>query len=138
MMITEIQLKPSLTLAVLLSLTHLGAMVCVVFLIIPFVIKLTLISLCGASLCYLLSRNALLLSGKAIVKIQQEKDGNWRLQQGNDKFLAAKLRGDSVVARHFVLLNFITGRWFVRSVLLFNDTMAADEFRKLRVWLLNS
>lgn len=131
----QIEIKPSLILMGGLLFSHLGATVCVLFLGAPLAIKLLLVGLCTFSLCCSLWRHVLLRSAKSVVKVQQETNSSWKLWQSNGDIHCAELRGDSIVTRWFILLNFTSGRWFVRSVLLFNDTMTVDEFRRLRVAL---
>jgi hypothetical protein len=135
----NLNLKPSLTFALFLLLAHIGAMVCILFLVIFWWAKLLLLLFCVASLIYWLHYQVLLKSKNSIIKLWQHSDGEWSLLNRAGQTLRAQLRGDSVVTRYWVLLNFnLVEKRKRTSVMLCADAVPTDTFRQLRVWLSHS
>lgn len=132
----KFELKSSWYLTILFLLLHAGA-IAIIFWVIPQnLVKLLLMTLCIASLIYILRQQAMHLNAKSIVKFWQDSDHNWNLQQRNGQITLAKLRGDSICTLYFVLLNFNEdSKKFRRSVMIFPDAMNYNDFRHLRVCL---
>jgi hypothetical protein len=135
----NIALKPSWIWSVFLLLMHIGAVFCILFLAIPNLIKILLVLFCILSFSYWFRQQVILKNKNSIVKLWQERDGEWSLLNYAGQTLRAQLRGDSVVTRYWVLLNFnlIEKRKRI-SVMLCPDALPTNTFRQLRVWLLHS
>lgn len=62
----------------------------------------------------------------------------WRLRGGDGRWFAARLLSPVFVSHRLVAVRFRTGRFRTRGVVLVADRLAADDFRRLRVRLLQS
>ena len=62
----------------------------------------------------------------------------WRLRGGDGQWFDARLLLPVFVTRRLVAVRFRVGRFDTRSVVVASDCLAGDEFRRLRVRLLQS
>lgn len=90
----------------------------------------------GLSLRFYLRRMALLRSPQSIVAIEIGEDGKFAFQTLDGRWHAARLRQSSFVSPWLTVLNLSpeNARW-MRNVVILPDSVQADEFRRLRVWL---
>lgn len=122
----------------LMGFIHMGAIVCVLFLDIFLWIKLGFVAVIIINFIYTLYRNVL-QHKKSIVKVWQVTSGEWQLVTHKGELLKAHLRGDSVVTRYLIILNFsLQGTWRRKTLLLFPDMFDRQTFRRLRVQLLSN
>jgi toxin CptA len=87
------------------------------------------------SLGYNLWREAWLLSPSASLGLMLEGD-QWVLTTRNGKQLNCQILRDSLVTPYLTVLNVLPqGARFACSVVILPDSMDAESFRQLRVWL---
>jgi toxin CptA len=128
--------QPSRQWFVLLMLIHVGALCCLLLSGAPGWVMMLAGLACVYSLIISL-RHAALLASTAVLRVSVTEDGQWRLQNRAGSVMAAKLRGDSLVSRFLVILNFKleTKRRNI-SVILLSDSVDAHTFRRLKQYLL--
>jgi toxin CptA len=89
-----------------------------------------------ASLAFHVRRDARLAAPQSIVGFEVGEDGSSLLRTRNGNALEARLLPDSFVTPYLCVLGFKpAGRRFARYVTLLPDSLDADAFRRLRVWL---
>ena len=62
-------------------------------------------------------------------------DGRWTLTLGSGREVEGRLLGSTFVSPALVVLNFRSGRWRTRSLVLLPDNLDPDLLRRLRVRL---
>ncbi len=120
--------------AVLIVL-YLGALVCVLLSMAPGVVKLAVALLC--LFCLIINlRYSTLQAAAAVVSLWVTEDGLWHLQNRAGKVTEVELRGDSLVSRFLVVLNFKAGNK-IRNipVIVCSDSMDACSFRRFKQYL---
>jgi toxin CptA len=129
-------LRPSRQLAAALTLLHLGALACLVPLALALWLKAPAVLALLASLVFMLRRSALLAASDSIVALVPKDDGMIRYVLGDGEEIEAEVLPDTTVYRFAaVVLLRAPGARRVRSVLVLPDSMDAEAFRHLRVWL---
>jgi toxin CptA len=132
----RLKLRPSWRLAALLLLLNAAALAAVWVLMFPLWIRLAIAGALIAALIQALRRSALLLSPNAIVELGCTDDGRLDLIQRDGECLEAEVLPDTAVYRAAVLLRVrVGGRRSARSIVVFPDSAAPQELRRLRVWL---
>jgi hypothetical protein len=135
----QIESRPSYFLAAFLLLIYLGAMLCILFLLIPWWVKIVLLCCCSIGLIVSLQKQVLFLGKKAVIKIWPEQDGKWCLLTREGEVWRAQLQGDSVVTRYFIILNFSVKEKHLRlSRILFRYEFEAERFRRLQLYFSSS
>lgn len=128
-------LLPSRYLALLLSLAHAVSLFALSVLALPLWVLLTLGLLLLLNLGYQLCLRAWLIAPSAVVAFRLEDDGV-SLNTRAGLQLAAKLCGNSLVTPYFTVLSVLPqGARLARSVLILPDSLDAESFRRLRVYL---
>jgi hypothetical protein len=132
----RIGIAPSPSLAALLVFAHLIAGACVVaFLPAWWAIAILTAALC-ASLVLHLRRDALRLSGDAVIEVTLHDHGRCELLTRGGAVLEGTVAGSSFVSALFTVVNVrLDGGRRLRSVVVMPDSAAAEERRRLRVWL---
>ena len=141
MAIKFFRLKPSYYLAVLLFIIHGGALACLWILVWPWWTKLLLALACLMSFVTLFRQHVLLSNPRSVVEFWQQSGGRWQLRDNQAQLKTAKLADNSICTRYFVLLNFNClnkKQGACTSVLVFSDSLAEHEFRRLRRQLRSS
>lgn len=132
----SVALKPAWQLAILLCLSHFGAILCLLSLPLDWSIKIALLVLCFASLCFTFQRYILLRSPRSILKISQHSDGEWRLYNRYGDEIRATLHSASVKTSYFMLLNFsCVDRYCHYQVIIIPNSRSVGEFRRLQIAL---
>jgi len=129
-----IELRPSNTLAGILLLLHLGAVLIVFFVVYPGWLRLGLFSVCVWSLWSNLRQHAWRNADKAIISFVEQYDEWYLIDRAKNKY-SATLCGDSIVTPYFAILNFRRERRTIKSIVILPDTIQRDSFRRLRVHL---
>lgn len=133
----NIQLKPSKQFIALILLTMSGSLAIICYL--PFSIWLKLI-LAFFSLsygAYILWNHGLLRHSQSIIQIMLDKK-DWYISNHSDVF-KAQIAGDSTLSSWLCVLRFsLPQKRFKRSVVIFNDALEADHYRRLLVALRNA
>lgn len=131
----QFDIKPSRSLAAIFVLAHGAALAALIPLTFPAWAKVALAPVILFSLWHHLRRDALLSEPYSCAALVLEK-GEAILILRDGRSLAGMVSRDSVVTPFLTLLNIKTGRWLLsRSVAILPDSMDAESFRRLRVWL---
>jgi hypothetical protein len=132
----RIAIAPSRSLAALLAIVHLIAGACV-FAVLPawWAVAILTGALC-ISLVLHLRRDALRLSGDAVIEVALREHGHCELLTRDGAVLEGTVAGSSFVSSWFTVVNVrLEGGRRLRSVVVMPDCAAAEERRQLRVWL---
>ncbi|MDE2311416.1 MAG: hypothetical protein KGL01_11420 [Betaproteobacteria bacterium] len=131
----QFTLQPSHYLAAVLIAAH-GVTLAVLFpLALPLWAKAALASLLLLSLVHHLRRDAWLSAPAAGVALMLEDERAVLTTRGGEQ-LAVRILRDSLVTPFLTVLNVLPqGARFARSVVILPDTLDAESFRQLRVWL---
>ena len=129
------EFKPSRYLAVMLGAAHAAFLIVLPLLALPFWAKSLLLLSLMFSLGYYLRRDAWLLAADSCVGLLlHESEAVLILRDGRQ--LHGTLAADSLVTPLLTVLNVsLPERFAARSVVVLPDSMAAEAFRQLRVWL---
>ncbi|WP_090721576.1 protein YgfX [Nitrosomonas sp. Nm166] len=128
--------QPSHLLAILLNLTHFAAVGLLWPLTLPLDIKMVIVAMLLMSLIYYLRQDALLTSNTAVVAFALSDEMQCTLTTRAGKQIICKVQGDTFVAPYLTVLNLKpAGKFLMRSVVILPDSIDAQEFRQLRVWL---
>ncbi len=132
----HLELRPSRIFSVLLLVVHGGAAGCVLIAPFPWPVRLVLTGAILFSLCYTVSRWALLTGRRAIIRLAGDEPGKWVVTLASGKRLQARLLSDSFVSPHCVILNLAPSDPSRRfSAIIFSDSLDRHNFRRLRVRL---
>ena len=131
----QFKLQPSRYLAAMLIAAH-GVALAVLFpLTLPGWAKAALALPVLFSLVYHLWRDAWLSAPSANVALMPEDEQVMLTTRGGEQ-LAGKILRDSLVTPFITILNVLPqGAFFARSIVILPDSMDAESFRELRVWL---
>lgn len=128
-------LSPSRYLALMLDVAHGAALLALVMLTVPVWVKFTLTVLLLLNLAYQLRRTAWLIAPSAVAAFRFE-DGAVLLDTRAGKQFTATLLANSLVTPYLTVLNVLPqGARLFRSVLVLPDSLDAESFRRLRVYL---
>lgn len=129
-------LRPSRMLAVLLGAAGVGACALVAILPVPLWGKLVVGVVVMLCTFYHIARDALLRMPWSITALEvSSKDGLRCLPRAGD-WTDIEVRGDSFVTPWLTVLNLrLSERRFARHVILLPDSVDAEAYRWLRVWL---
>lgn len=131
----QFALRPSRYLAALLIAAHGIALAALLPLAIPALVKTALAFLALCSATHYLRRTAWLAAPTASVALTLEGD-QILLTARNGKQLTVRILCDSLVTPWLTILNVLPqGARFAHSVVILPDSMDAESFRRLRVWL---
>ena len=132
----KLAIGPSRRLALALTLAHAGAAASVLSVEVPIWMKIVLPLAIAASLLHALNGAALLRSRAAIVAIEIGEGGAVSFKTRRGEWQEAALLDTSFVAPYLTVLNLQPKRsWFARHVVVAPDSVPAEDFRRLRVWL---
>lgn len=136
MTILSIHRKPSLRLAIILSVAHLVATGLLWSLALPFGIKAIIVVMLAFSLIYYVRQDALLTANNAVVAFELSDDMHCKLVTRSGESTVCDLSGSTFVAPYLTVLNLKpAGKFFTRSVVILPDGIDVEEFRRLRVLL---
>jgi toxin CptA len=137
-----IQLKPSMRLAVMLSLAHFSAIGLLWPLILPAAVKLTGSVILALSLFFYLRRYALLRSRESVMGLELSDEMACTLELRSEERITCTLLGSSFVEPYLTVLELKPleplkswRRFSSHSVVILPDGIDAEEFRQLRVLL---
>lgn len=131
----QFKLNPSRYLAAALVAAHGATLALLVPLALPGWAKMALSIVILFSLAYHLRHDALLSSKSAVAALKLEKEQVVLTLRGGDQLVGQVLR-DSLVTPFIAVLNVRSqGARLARSVIILPDSLDAESFRQLRVWL---
>lgn len=132
----RIGIAPSPLLAVLLVIAHLIAGACALIFLPGWWAAAILTTALCVSLFFHLRRDALRLSGDAVIEVTLRDHGCCELLTRNGVVLEGTVAGSSFVSGLFTVVNVrLDGGRRLRSVVVMPDCAAAEDRRRLRVWL---
>ena len=132
----EYRLSPSWRLAAILAAGHCAVAVIVLVLDVAPIWQCGVIALLAISLGYELRNSALRLSAQAVVALRVSKDNLLSVQTRRGEWSDFDVAGSSYVTSALTVLNLrATDSHRMQNVVLLPDSMAADDFRRLRAWL---
>ena len=132
----RIAIAPSPSLAALLAIVHLVAGACVLAVVPAWWAVAILTGPLCISLVLHLRRDALRLSGDAVIEVTLREHGRCELLTRGGAVLEGTVAGSSFVSPWFTVVNVrLEGGRRLRSVVVMPDCAAAEERRRLRVWL---
>lgn len=136
MVILSIHRQPSHRLAVILSLVHLVAAGSLWPLALSWSSKMIIVVVLVISLIHYLRQDALLTANNAVVALELSDEMQCMLITYSGKSIACAVLGSTFVAPYLVILNLKpVEKFFMCSVVILSDSIDAEEFRQLRVWL---
>lgn len=131
----QYNLQPSQYLAAILIAAHGATITALLPLTFPAWAKTAMAFLVLLSLGYHLWREAWLSAPSATVALILENDQVVLTTRGGDQ-MTGKILLDSLVTPYLTVLNILPqGAHFARSVVILPDSLDAESFRQLRVWL---
>ena len=132
----KINLRSSWLLVTLLTLAHGAALAIVLFVNIPFWVTLVAAAGLAVHLLVVVRRQALLLVPDAAVAIEIRSDDTLAVQARSGAWSEYAVLADTYVAPYLTVLNLRqTDSHAVKRITLLPDSLDAEDFRKLRVWL---
>ena len=130
----SLSLKFSQQLTLSLIILHLLVLLALSFYNFSFMLKLILSFLVLIHAGHVWQYYVALLNKGSIHNIILNTRGEWQLHQAENEQLAVLLP-DSIVTQYLVILNFKTSKFLRVSVPIMRDSVSAEEWRKLRVYL---
>ena len=131
-----IRLQPSYYLAVLLGLAHAAAGLVLWPLALPPGVKAAIAILLIVSLIYYLRKDALLTAHDAVVALTLTEEMSCILIARSGQSMTCNLADNTFVAPYLTVINLQpVEQFFMRSVVILPDSIDAEEFRRLRIWL---
>ena len=129
-------LRPSRFLAVVLALAH-GAAIAVVMMVdLPPWAKFIAVAILLVHLLVVVGHQALLLGADAAMAIEISSDNKVSVQTRADGWSEYEVLGSTYAMPWLTVLNLQqSDSGLVRRVTILPDSLHADEFRRLRVWL---
>jgi toxin CptA len=131
-----ISLRASWLLVVILALAHGVAIAIMLFVSIPSWVKLIAAAGLTNHLLVVVRRQALLLTPDSAVAIVIGSDNKLSIQARHGEWREYTVLGDTYVASYLTVMNLEQiDSHAVKRVAILPDSVDAEDFRKLRVWL---
>jgi toxin CptA len=134
-MIQSIEFRSSWYLAALLIAVHLSAIFALVPLVLPVWSRMALVLVLALNFLYLLRRDILLDLPTSCIGLSLEKEGVEILTR-NGARLPCKVLNSSLVTPAITVVKILPqGARLARSAVILPDSLDAEAFRQLRIWL---
>ncbi len=131
----QFKLQPSRYFAAILIIAHGAALASLLSLTVPSWSKAALATLILFSMMHHLRRNAWLSAPSAAVALVLETDRAVLTTRGG-KQLSGQVQRDSLIMPFCTVLNVLPqGARLVHSIVILPDSLDAETFRRLRVWM---
>ncbi|MDO9102860.1 MAG: hypothetical protein Q7J20_10645 [Candidatus Nitrotoga sp.] len=131
----QFNLQPSIYFTIALVASHGAALAVLVPLILPLWAKILLILLVSVSLLYHVWHDAWLLALSSNKTLLLDGDMILLVARNGDQ-VTTRVLADSLVTPFITILNVLPqGSYLARSVIILPDSLDAEAFRQLRVWL---
>lgn len=132
----SIHLKPSYRLVGILILTHCLAALILWLLALPWLMQMILSIMLATSLIYYLRKDACLSADNAIVTLAFSSEIPCTVTTRCGESVTCDVLPNTFVAPYLTVLDLKpTGKFLTCSVVILSDSIDAEEFRQLRVWL---
>jgi toxin CptA len=130
------EFQPSRYLVILLAAMHGMAAAIVLLLNLPWEWKSALLAAVLASMLYYLLRDALLRLPSSCIGLFLGEQGGITLLRRDGRQVPCRILPASVVTPRLTVLNILAeGDCFKRTLVILPDSLKAELFRQLRVWL---
>lgn len=134
--IDPVILRPSYRLAAILLAVHAAVAGLLMTLPLPSWLTLSAALLLLASVMHTVHRHALLRGGQAVTTLTFSDRETLRVSLRDGSSHVGRVLGSSTVGTMLTVLNLaLDGRRLPVHVVLLGDSLSADDFRRLRVWL---
>jgi toxin CptA len=134
--VLKISLRSSWLLVTILTLAHIAALAVMLFVNIPLWVPLIAAAALAVHLLVVIRRQALLLTPDAAAAIEIRSDNTLAVQVRGGAWNEYAVLGNTYVSPYLTVLNLQqTDGHAVRRITLLPDSLDAEDFRKLRVWL---
>ncbi len=134
--VLRLQLRPSRQLAWLLLAGHAAAVVLSWLAPVAWWLSLGLSMAVATSLGFTVRNQALRSAAGALTALELRPDGSAAVEDRQGRRSEVRILGSSFVSPLLTILNLaVTGLRLRRSLVVAPDALAAEEFRRLRVWL---
>ena len=131
----QFNLQPSIYFAIAVVVSHGAALAVLAPLALPIWAKILLASLVLISLLYHVWHDAWLLALSSNKTLLLDGDMILLVARNGDQ-VTARVLADSLVTPYITVLNVLPqGSYLARSVIILPDSLDAESFRQLRVWL---
>lgn len=131
----EFTIGSSRRLAAILTIGHAAVAALLLFLDFAALWKVAALALLFASLCFEL-RAALRLGANAVTMMRISADNIFSVKSRAGEWRECEVLGSTYVTAFLTVVNLRpAGKRRVRSIVILADSMTADDFRRLRVWL---
>lgn len=132
----KVSLRPSWILAAILVIAH-GAAIAVIALVsVPLWLQLIAIAGLAASLIFEIRQTVLLRAPDAVVALEIAFDDALSIQTRRGDWIRCDVLGSTYVTHYLAIVNLRDeGSGRVRRAVILPDSVDAEEFRNLRVWL---
>jgi toxin CptA len=132
----RISVRPSVLIAIAVSIVHVAAAAVLWVVPVPAVFKAAVTLAIAVSLIYFMARDAALHAARSVVALELRDDGEIACQTRDGSWLGCELLGSSCVTPGMTVINLrLRGSVGYRRVILVPDNMDAEDFRRLRTWL---
>jgi len=132
----EYPIGPSWQLAAILTAGHGVVALIILFTDFALAARLAILAVLFASLIFELRTTALRLGANAVIAVRISAADIFSAQTRRHGWCECEVLGSTYVTAALTVLNLrMTGARRVRSVVLMRDSIAADDFRRLRLWL---
>lgn len=136
MLVQRVQVKPSVLIAIAVSLVHLAAVGVLWLVPIPILGSMILTFVIAISLIFFMARDAALHAANSIVGLELGESGEIACQTRRGEWLDCELLGSSYVSPQITVVNLRPhGWWLTRRVILVPDNVDPRDFRRMRIWL---
>lgn len=132
----KVGLRPSWILAAILAAAHGAAIVIIALVSMPLWLELIAIAALAANLIYEIRHTVSLRAPDAVVALEIASDDALSIQTRRGDWIRCEVLGSTYVTYLLVILNLKDleyGR--VKRAVILPDSIDAEDFRKLRVWL---
>jgi toxin CptA len=134
--VLKIALRSSRLLAVIMALAHGAAIAVVVLVDIPVPVKAVAAAGLAGYWLVIVRRQSLLLTADSAVAIEISSDGNFSIQTRRGEWSECEVLGSTYVTPWLTVLNLRESEDRAsRRIVILPDSVDAEDFRKLRLWL---
>jgi toxin CptA len=134
--VLKVSLRPSWILAAILAAAH-GAAIAVIALVsVPLWLQLIAIAALAVNLVFEIRQTVLLRAPDAVVALEIASDDALSIQTRRGDWIECEVLGSTYVTYFLAIVNLKDqGSGRVKRAVILPDSIDAEDFRKLRVWL---
>jgi toxin CptA len=134
--VLRIALRPSRILAAILVIAHGAALAVIALVSVPLWLKVIAIAALAVSLVFEIRQTVLLRAPDAVVALEITSDDALSIQTRRGDWIECEVLGSTYVTYFLAIVNLKDqGSGRVKRAVILPDSIDAEDFRKLRVWL---